>query len=59
MPIVETTRTREELQNRLDELLAGLGISLDELNARRTSGTLTPEEWSVWEESEAIRYLLS
>ena len=58
MTITTTTKSRSELTERRDELLQGLGLTLEQLTARRRDGSLTADEWSAWEEIAEISYLL-
>ena len=59
MPITTTNATQEELESRRSAILAGLGLSLEELIERRAAGHLTADEWEAWEELDGIGYLLA
>lgn len=58
MTITITESSNEQLRQRREQILAGLGMSLDELRSRRESGAMCPEEWAAWEELESINYLV-
>lgn len=57
-----TTRVRrvteEDLVARRAAILAELGLSAEELQAKVEAGGLVGREWSAWSEIEDIDYLL-
>lgn len=50
--------TREEIEAQRDQILRTLGLTLDQLAERATSGELVGEEWLAWAEVEELGYLL-
>lgn len=58
MAITTNNTSAEELERRRAEILNELGLTLDELTARRRSGSMTAEEWAAWEELDGIEYLI-
>lgn len=56
--VTSSTTSRSELEKRRSQLLERVGLTLDELTARRRSGAMSAEEWAVWEELDGIEYLL-
>ncbi|MEI4271879.1 hypothetical protein TEK04_09110 [Klenkia sp. LSe6-5] len=52
------TVSRDELERRRRELLAGLGCTLDEFETLAATRTLTGHEFDVREELDEIAFLL-
>ncbi|WP_344046752.1 hypothetical protein [Nocardioides panacihumi] len=50
--------TRERMEDRRSEILADLGISVEELVRRAEEGELVGDEWLAWAEIEELGYLL-
>lgn len=50
--------TEEDLVARRAEILAELGLTSEELEAKIVTGGLVGREWSAWSEIEDIDYLL-
>lgn len=48
----------EELNQRLNEVLAGVGLTERELHEWANKYMLTPEEREAWDEIRSIRFLL-
>lgn len=57
MPPYVKEMTLEELDKRRRQILAGLGLSYDELAARAESRSLIGDEWTAWEEIREIDFL--
>lgn len=57
MPPHVKDMTLEELEERRQEILAGLGMSYEELAARAESRSLIGDEWTAWEEIREIDFL--
>ena len=55
-PVIEVTR--EELIARRDEILARLGLTLDEYLRRAAESELSGEEWDVRDDLDSIAFLL-
>ena len=57
------TRVREvsrgDLEARRSEILAGLGISYEDLADKAAGHSLVGEEWTAWDEIREIDFLLS
>lgn len=51
--------TRDDLEERRQQLLDRLGVSLSELTARANAYALTEDERAVWEALKGIEYLLA
>ncbi|MBX6372511.1 MAG: hypothetical protein IRZ02_09695 [Acidothermus sp.] len=52
------TETREKLEARRTEILASLGLTLEEFRSLVETRTLTGEEWEALEELDEIAFLL-
>lgn len=52
------TLTDEELRARREQIIARLGISLEELRDRAAHYALVGDEHDVWEQLESIAFLL-
>jgi hypothetical protein len=52
------TPSDEELRNRRVEILARLGVTLDDLRDRANGYALVGEEHEAWERLESIAFLL-
>ncbi len=50
--------TTDELTARRDAILAALGLTRAELDAKVVAGSLVGTEWSSWSEIEDLDYLL-
>lgn len=55
-PVIEVTR--EALLARRDEILARLGLTLDEYMRRARESELSGEEWDVRDDLDSIAFLL-
>ena len=49
--------TRRDLDKRRKQILAGIGMSYEELAARAASRSLIGDEWAAWEEIREIEFL--
>lgn len=50
--------SRAELEERRDEILRRLGLTLDKLRERADAGALIGEEWEAWQKLCDIEFLL-
>ena len=50
--------SRAELEDRRDEALRRLGLTLDELRERADTGGLIGEEWEAWQLICDVEFLL-
>ena len=48
-----------ELRNERSDILARLGLTLEEARARADAGSLVGVEWELWARLEDIAYLLA
>lgn len=58
MPVVMHRSSREQLAARLDSLLAEAKVSRADLAAKAEFGTLTGEEFDLWDEVRSIEFLM-
>jgi hypothetical protein len=56
--VVHTKVTREELEAKRREVIAGLGISIETLRHRATYESLSPDEWDAVSELRMIGAML-
>lgn len=57
MPRIATP-TDDELRERREQILAKLGVSLDDLRARAERYALVGDEHEAWEDLQSIAFLL-
>ncbi len=58
MTITTSQRSRAELLALREHILSALNVTLEELQERRESGEMTPDEWAAWEDLDSISYLI-
>jgi hypothetical protein len=57
MPPHVKDMTLEQLEERREQILVGLGMSYEVLAARAESRSLIGDEWTAWEEIREIDFL--
>jgi hypothetical protein len=50
--------SREDLERRRAEILDRVGLTLNEITARASQGSLVAEEWEAWAALRDIAYLI-